>query len=341
MPRKEGNWQRWRPAPAGGPAVETVHAYLEDADSGWSIGTDGAIAEFLRAAEEPATVEVTENGGQVETACGALHAVLGAGVEAVAYERISSHPGRWSHGIVFCVLRAMATGNCRQVLTEAGPDGRAARPTDRDAILFDMGVGAPHVDFCVRTADPSLIAELRRAEGTDVLIPDHPAMAAIKEANPHRVCLSALGRIEVYQPIASSGTRTPEGPHTHLLPELLETGRTHAPGTPVPTGTYPCLGLHPPHPLSDALGHERPFDAAVHASFQALLERFAPPGFVEEKRRIIAAVLDGEDPAAYAPAATPEGRAAARVALRQLIHTHGEVAELDAWCRFHDREEED
>lgn len=336
MPRKEGNWQRWRPAATGGPAVEAFHAHLEDAASGWSIGTHGAIAEFLRDAAEPATVAPAETGGRVETARGALHAVLGADVDVVAYERASAHAGRWSHGVVFCVLRAMATGNCRQALTEVGPDGRAARDADREAILFDIGVGAPHVDFCVRTADPALIAALRGAEGDDVLAPGHPAMAAVKEADPHRVCLSALGRIEVYQAIAASGGRTPEGPHTHLLPELLASGRTHSADTPVPTGTYPCLGLYPPHPLVDAGGRERPFDAAAHAAFQALLARFGPPGAVDEKRRITAAVLGGEDPAAYAPAATAEARTAARVALRQLVHTHGAVAGLEAWRRAHD-----
>ncbi len=47
-----------------------------------------------------------------------------------------------------------------------------------------------------------------------------PAMAMILAANPHRVFLSRLGRIEVYQPIPPPSGKSPQGPHTHVLPQL-------------------------------------------------------------------------------------------------------------------------
>ncbi len=75
-------------------------------------------------------------------------------------------------------------------------------------------------------------------------------LAAIKEASPHRVCISALGRIEVYQHIPSAGrhVRTPEGPHTHLLLRLLKAG--HAADTAIPPGFVACLTLYPARRLA-------------------------------------------------------------------------------------------
>ncbi len=37
-------------------AVRVVHAHLLNPDSGWSIGTFGALAEFSRGADEPAEI---------------------------------------------------------------------------------------------------------------------------------------------------------------------------------------------------------------------------------------------------------------------------------------------
>ena len=51
--------------------------------------------------------------------------------------------------------------NGRTVLTELGADARALRERDRDAVLFDLGLGALQVDCCVRIADPEVAAQLR------------------------------------------------------------------------------------------------------------------------------------------------------------------------------------
>jgi hypothetical protein len=59
-----------------------------------------------------------------------------------------------------------------------------------------------------------------------VFEPGNPAMGMILAANPHRVFISRLGRIEVYQPIPPPSGKSPEGPHTHVLPRLLKSGRT-------------------------------------------------------------------------------------------------------------------
>ncbi len=62
---------------------------------------------------------------------------------------------------------------------------------------------------------------------------------------PARRAFSArrLPKILVIQPTAE--TVTPEGPHTHLLPDLLD-GTTHDARVAIPEGRTPCLTLHIP-----------------------------------------------------------------------------------------------
>ncbi len=55
-----------------------------------------------------------------------------------------------------------------------------------------------------------------------------------------------LGRIEVYAAIPTDGGASPEGPHTHLLPSLLRTGRELAAGVELPPDLAPAAAFHPP-----------------------------------------------------------------------------------------------
>ncbi len=233
------------------------------------------------------------------------------------------------HGIDFCLPRAVAAMHRREVVTEMSPDAHALCPAHRDGILFDMGLALPHVDACVRSHDPKLTATLRRGCGSRVLEPDNPVMEAVKYHSPHRVFVSRLGRIEVFQPIPI--TVTPTGPHTHVLPDLLAAGRTHSANTPIPADYTPCLTLYPPHPLRDGLGRCKPFDAAQHTAFQALLDAWGWPEYLDEKRRVALALNADTPPEAYAKSTSRLARAALRNALRQRVHTDGPTPLLTRW----------
>ena len=219
---------------------------IADPGNGFSIGSLGAIAEFHRDAGEPLTLDAVEGLG-IATARGALRIDLSAGVVPVSHEDTtddgSCRPAgeSWTE-ILFCLPTAAVTRRRRAVVAELGPDSDAVHEADRAALLFDLGLGALNVDFCIRTADRRLIELLRKGVGGSLFDPDSQLFPAILEASPDRIVISALGRIEVYQPILK--TSSPSGPHTHVLPELLKTGRTHAAGTPVPDGYLPCLSLY-------------------------------------------------------------------------------------------------
>lgn len=320
-------------------AIGLLKARLRDPANTWAIGALGALAEFARDADEDAELTETERGGSAITARGAIIAEAPDGAAVVAYEGLSGHADRWTHGVAFHLPDEAAAMSRRTVLTELDRDEDAARPEDRSGVLFDTGLGAANVDVCVRTADPDLLTALRREAGRRLLADGSAAMAAIKATSPHRVFRSRMGRVEVYQRIGSSARNipTPEGPHTHVLPGLLKAGRTHSANIPIPAGHMPALLLYPPSPVSDAMGDGKPFDRGDFDAFQGLLDGFGPRGYVAEKRRITEAVLGDVDAGAYRPARSRMGRTGARIALRQMVHTHGAPQQLWAWRNVYDR----
>src|SRR5262249_34437006 len=131
----------------------------------------------------------------------------------------------------------------------------------------------------------AVVSALRRHVGKSVFAADSGAMAVILSANPHRVFVSGVGRVEVFQRIPPPDGTSPEGPHTHVLPKLLASGRTHAATEPLPSGWVPCAYCYPPHPMRDGQGHKRPFDAGSHFAFQAMLERYGDQERLELKKR--------------------------------------------------------
>lgn len=298
-------------------APEAVRRLILDqtaeAGTGWSLGGFGAIAEFLRDPDEPASIAADIEGVAVTTARGALRSDWIPGLRPVAYETAVGQGDRWSHAVALCLATDTCAMSRRSVVTELGPDRAALRPEHRDGILFDLGLGVLQADICVRSADPALLAQLRAGCGRSLFAPDNPLMGVVIAVGPHRVFQARLGRVEVYQPVPPADGRSPEGPHTHVLPKLLRSGRTHAATAPIPVGWVPCAHLFPPHPARDTLGRRRPFDVARHRAFQELWERFGDPRAVALKAEILAAIRAGRDDLLPASATRAE-RAVARVA---------------------------
>lgn len=220
--------------------------------------------------------------------------------------------------------------NRRRVITALGRDTGAVRGPDRNAWLFDLGLGLTTVDFCVRTADPSLLQVLNDAEGR-ALLPDQALFERLRQAGPHRVLLSRLARLEVRSVIPPRGQASPPGAHTHLLPHLLHRRLAHAANVPVPDHLLPCLSLHPAHPLHDDGRAPERFDAPRHAAFQALMQSFGAPDQLAAKREIQHAIGRGEPPRALRGAHSRHGRLALRVALRQLAAQGVAASQLAPW----------
>jgi hypothetical protein len=308
-------------------------AQMADAETQWSLGTFGAIAEFARDPDEPAALTRGAASLAAVTQRGGIRIDLQAGMRPFAFETTTKDS--WNHRVALCLPQEHCAMNGRTVLTELGGDSGALRERDRDAVLFDLGLGALQVDCCVRLADPEAAAQLRAHCG-------HPAFASqamgiILATNPHRVFLSRLGRIEVFQPIPPPDGKSPDGPHTHVLPALLRHRRTHAATEPIPDGLVPCAHVYPPHPAKDGLGQGRPFDRARHDAFQSILRSYGDPKFLALKQQVMNAVVTGADPSAIAVTDQRFARTNIRVTLRQLKAQRETAPSLEAWLAAHER----
>jgi hypothetical protein len=308
-------------------------AQLADPTTSWSVGTFGAIAEFVRDPRE--RVVAGADGLSAVTDRGGIRITPSDGLRLFASE--STTRTSWNQRVALCLPDDACHMSRRSVLTELGPDVDAIRETDADSILFDLGLDLVQVDACVRVADSGGVDKLRAVCGHPVFEPSNPAMGTILAASPHRVFISRIGRAEVFQPIPAPNGKSPEGPHTHVLPKLLRHRRTHAATEPIPPGFVPCGHFYPAHPAKDATGETRPYDARSHDAFQALMRMFGDQQSIALKQRIAAAISAGDDPAALVEPESRFARTTIRATLRQLLAAEGPSPSLLAWQAAYDR----
>jgi len=315
--------------------LDLLAGYLADADTAWSIGSFGAIAEFMRGTDEAVVLRRRDGAMTAVTARGALRIAAHDKLRPVASESLTAQG--WSQRVSLCLPQDDGKMDGRTVLTEIGPDTEALRADDRTALLFDLGLGTMQLNACIRTGDAAVVAALRKASGRSLFEPGNGVMGVILAANPHRVFISRLGRAEVYQPIPPPDGKSPEGPHTHVLPRLLRHKRTHPATEFVPAGFVPCAHFYPPHPARDIMGKPASFRQDRHAAFQDLLARFGEPAFLEIKRRVYEEVRSAQPPLVPSPEDDRFGRSAVRIALRQIKLAGDGGPLIDAWIAAHDR----
>lgn len=225
---------------------ETLWTWLRAAVAepavGWSLGSFGAIAEFTRDPDEAVRLSLDGPELVAATARGGVRLRPDPAVRALAY----STAGTRAPAVALCLPAAACTGNGITAVTEIGPDSEALDDGDRGGILFDLGLNLRQAAACVRASDAAMAERLRAGIGRGMFDPASPLSAAWPDLSPHRIFTCSFARIEVKQPIPRPDGRSPDGPHTHVLPKLIGTGRTHAANVPVPDGWIPCVSLFPP-----------------------------------------------------------------------------------------------
>lgn len=198
----------------------------------WVLGCYGATAEFMIGANEVCDVWLDGSTITAVSERGALRLSLGNDVRAL---ELRDHRHAAGYRTIFlAVLKSRAALPVAQTLTALGPDVQALREHRRDDRLFDLGLGRPDLRFCVRTSDAALIDLLGASEGLPLPALMARCGAAILKHSPERVIETVLGRAEIGTSIPPPGGKSPEGPHTHLLPHNLATNRATQPGIDLP-----------------------------------------------------------------------------------------------------------
>lgn len=312
-------------------SLDLLATLVRDPSNGWSIGSFGAIGEFVRLPDEPTSLEEKDGRIEIATARGAMRVAPLEALRPIAWDSLSADGESWGHALAFCVPRPRTVS---RTIIAHGPDAEAVRAEDRASRLYDLGVGSGAVRMCLRTGDQRLIDALDAAEGQSLL--SEPAlMSEVLRAQPHRVLLSPAGRMEVFQPIPPTDGESPEGPHTHLLPRLIAKDRPHSANTPIPDDLQSALSMHPRSPWRTMLGEKRPYDAGIDAAFAPMLARY---GLAEDaliEADLLAALDRGTMPELAEWPETRRGRAKARIVLRRLAVAGDE--RVMPWRVLHDR----
>lgn len=305
--------------------ADVLGRLVDDPRVGWSLGRSGAIAEFYwDPAENPRR---RDSPLMIQTTRGALSIRLEPGSRLFASEAIGHAPDSWSQALALCVPTSEAALSGHDAVTPLGPDHEALDASHRVQLLFDLGIGGRYFRLCVRIESGELLEALRSATGKP-LLECGELMRALVAASPARVFASKLARIEVNQPIAQPQGQSPEGPHTHLLPELL--GKDEPDTSAAPQGWIAQAVAYPAHPMGDALGRRKPFCIGEFQAFQQWLAKFGDPGHLLLKQTVTEAVRQDQSP--YAFSIDETHRDSVRIALRQLRCLDGESEALKRWC---------
>jgi predicted Fe-S protein YdhL (DUF1289 family) len=214
----------------------------------WVVGCHGATAEFMFDADEPAEVSVAPEFRAV-TARGALRFVPLPNLRALQWRDPRAENG--TRAIFIVIPRPRNVSAPSPLLNDCGPDAAAIQPEHRGETLFDLGLGREHMRFAVRSAEPALTAALRKAVGLPFDAVLQRCGKVLLEHSPTRVVETALGRIEVATPIPAPGGKSPDGPHTHLLPGHLALQRLTPAGVDLPEAYSLCATFYPRNPPED------------------------------------------------------------------------------------------
>ena len=179
------------------------------------MGSYGAVAEFFQDADEALDRNANDELVQI-TPRGGIRLEANDDLGICAY-KITGSDGNSQQHIALCLPEELSRMSANDVLTELGPDCAALSDDACDDTLFDLGVssvgsGAFQLDFCIRSGDAGLIDFLRDHCGSSIFEHGSPVFGRLMEAQPHRVAVTRLGRIEVYQEIGGeqSDDKTPE-----------------------------------------------------------------------------------------------------------------------------------
>ena len=167
----------------------------------WAAGIVGAVGEFAAAPGQRIEAGLDGESVVANTPGAQLRFHIDDGVRALTFEAKET-PSECAR-IVLAVKRERGGPVVAQALTALGPDVDAIALEDRDAQIFDLGLGRTDARFCVRVGPGETRDALQSATGS-AFPANLPRIApALLAESPARVIETALGRIEILTPIQS------------------------------------------------------------------------------------------------------------------------------------------
>ncbi|GAA5069196.1 DUF1289 domain-containing protein [Roseibacterium beibuensis] len=208
--------------------LDEVAARFAAAEGRFAVGVHGAVAEVLRAPDEPFETDRAASVLTVKTPRAALRVKAATYLTAFEIQRPEDAPV-----IALAVPKGRAGQRGPAELTDLGPDAESLLARDAGGRRFDLGLGRRVARFTLRCS-----AELSDAIAPQCGTPWPDCLErigpAVLSASPVRVVEAPCLRAEVDTPMSPPGTTPPEGPHTGLLPAQIAQGRSMPPNLSLP-----------------------------------------------------------------------------------------------------------
>ena len=273
--------------------AECLAAQMADAETQWSLGTFGAIAEFARDPDEAADLRygATHILGDHRPRRHTHHAACRyAPVRIRDHDQGKLEPPRGTLPAAGALRHEPPCGADRARARFRG----AARRRPRAAFCSISGIDALQIDACVRVSDPAVAAQLRAYCGQPTFAPGNPAAGLLLAHSPHRVFVSRIGRIEVYQPIPPRPWQARKARTPTFCSTCCATGAPMRRPSRFPKASCLALIFIPPtRQRTRRAGAGRSIRAATPLPSHAA--SFGDPKSVALKQRVLAAVAAGED----------------------------------------------
>lgn len=214
----------------GAGLLDAIEARFTKAAGTFVAGVYGAVAEIMRDEGEPATVHRDGLVLTLTTKRAALRVEAAPWMTAFEIARPERAPL-----IAFAVPAGRVGKPGPAVLSDLGVDRGSLLPRDASGRRFDVGLGRAAARFTIR-CDAALAAAIAPHCGTPWPVCLARIGADVLAKSPVRVIESPCLRAEVDAVIPPPGGTSPQGPHTHLLPDHIAQGFDTPPSLPLPHG---------------------------------------------------------------------------------------------------------
>jgi len=218
-----------------------VLSSLEKSLGTWVMGVVGAVAEFTVVGAAPTHVERIDDTITAYTRNGAIKMLINDDVRALNFG-ISNEKLRPQ--MVLAVKRDRVRISSSKSVVELVND---QNPLIKEHArrIFDLGLGRKEARFCVRVNESASQRALTACSGQSFEDALPKIAGPLIKDSPTRVVETALGKIEVQGQIPNLDGDSPLGPHTHLLPDQLLSGRSLPVGMELPRAYLPGATFFP------------------------------------------------------------------------------------------------
>lgn len=245
--------------------------------SSWAIVRNGTVAEFSIVPGDLPKKSFENNVLQVETQRATLCVNFDDTVQAFVAESGVHGCSPWTQNIYLCMPKNDAKLSNRKKLTHLTQynDGQ-----DKGE-LWDLGIGNETLDACIIAKDTHTNNLLRQKEEEHIL-DDPNFLRGLVECSPVRLFKSKFAFIKVRQKIPQENKDEVDGPHTHLLPPIIKSGKHLQ--TPIPDNMIPIIQADPFGSVIDGNGSFHKWMGFEQDKFQNFLQKYGDSHYVSLKQ---------------------------------------------------------